>query len=243
MKATKKTEKEERSDTMLTKEKNTQENTSNIESQPETTTDIEKQTETSTNIEEQTETTTAEQLPEMDIKEKSGVKTGRQSETTSDVQPERAPCEHPEATIEIQDESTNDENPGKNGPFTGASNNITWDVDEIDDTTRILVERMIEDLREEMSKGEISRQMMESILHAINYERDIAQAGHDGEVRGRNARIEEFLNTQQEGDGIHQFGQTVVRPSQPIPYSVIGGLSTADKMTIWERGNEKRVKY
>ncbi len=218
---------------MLTKEKNTQENTSNIESQPETTTDIEKQTETST----------AEQLPEMGIREKSDVKTGRQSETTTDVQPERAPCEHPDATIEAQDETTTDGNPGKDSPFTGASNNITWDADEIDDTTRILVERMIEDLREEMSKGEISRQMMESILHAINYERDIAQAGHDGEVRGRNARIEEFLNTQQEGDGIHQFGQTVVRPSHSIPYSVIGGLSAADKMTIWERGNEKRVKY
>lgn len=233
MKATKKTEKEERSDTMLTKEKNTQENTSNIESQPETTTDIE----------EQTETTTAEQLPEMGIREKSDVKTGRQSETTTDVQPETAPSDHPEATIEAQDETTTGENPGKDSPFTGASNNITWDADEIDDATRILVERMIEELREEMSKGEISRQMMESILHAINYERDLAQADHDGEVRGRNARIEEFLNTQQEGDGIHQFGQTVVRPSHSIPYSVIGGLSAADKMTIWERGNEKRVKY
>ncbi len=243
MKATKKTEKEERSDTMLTKEKNIPANTSTIESQPETYTDIEEQTETSTDIEEQTETSTAEQLPEMGIREKSDVKTGRQSEATTDVQPETAPSDHPEATIEAQDETTTGEYPGKESPFTGASNNIMWDADEIDDATRILVERMIKDLREEMSKGEISRQMMESILHAINYERDLAQADHDGEVRGRNARIEEFLNTQQEGDGIHQFGQTVVKPSHSIPYSVIGGLSAADKMTIWERGNEKRVKY
>ena len=39
-------------------------------------------------------------------------------------------------------------------------------------------------------------------MKAINHDSDVEIAGHEGEVRGKNTKIEENLRKQKKGDGI-----------------------------------------
>lgn len=95
----------------------------------------------------------------------------------------------------------------------------------------------------EMDKGQISDETLKQLVHALHYDRDMAQAGHDGEVRGRNTRIDEWFDQRRGVADIHNLGNaaTPSRPSPPL--SVIGGLTAADRSSIWERGHEKRVRH
>ena len=105
------------------------------------------------------------------------------------------------------------------------------------------VTALLTDILSGMDKGQISEETLQQLVHAIHYDRDMAQAGHDGEVRGRNARIDEWLNQRHSAADIHNLGNTAT-PSRPSPpLSVIGGLTAADRTTIWERGHEKRVRH
>ena len=81
----------------------------------------------------------------------------------------------------------------------------------------------------------------ESVLNALHYDRDVAQAGIDGEVRGRNTRIEELFEQRRKVADIHVLNGAAASVSPTPPPNILGGLTAADRQTIWERGNEKRV--
>jgi hypothetical protein len=49
--------------------------------------------------------------------------------------------------------------------------------------------------------GKFSRESLESAWKSLNYDADVEEAGIDGEVRGRNAKIDEKLRKRDEGDG------------------------------------------
>lgn len=50
--------------------------------------------------------------------------------------------------------------------------------------------------------GKFTPETIEMALHAINHDNDVAAAGAEGEIRGRNAKIEERLRKHMQGDGI-----------------------------------------
>lgn len=92
--------------------------------------------------------------------------------------------------------------------------------------------------------GKFSPEVIEMALKAQNYDNDVAQAEAEGEVKGRNAKIEEKLRTKGRGDGTAQLdgkngrvGATSV-PSMGAIDRYGDGMSN-----IWERGGEKRKKY
>lgn len=92
--------------------------------------------------------------------------------------------------------------------------------------------------------GKFSPEVVEMALKAQNYDNDVAQAEAEGEVKGRNARIEEKLRVKGRGDGTAQLdgkngrvGATSV-PSMGAIDRYGDGMSN-----IWERGGEKRKKY
>lgn len=56
--------------------------------------------------------------------------------------------------------------------------------------------------------GKFSRETIENALHSINRDSDIENARSEGEIAGRNARIEERLRRYDAGDGLPNIGGT-----------------------------------
>lgn len=54
--------------------------------------------------------------------------------------------------------------------------------------------------------GKFTPENIDMAMKAINHDEDVANAGDEGEIRGKNARIEERLRKQQAGDGIPVLG-------------------------------------
>ena len=91
--------------------------------------------------------------------------------------------------------------------------------------------------------GKFSPETIEMIIKAQHYDNDVAQAGVEGEVRGKNAKVTETLRKPTRGDGTAQLdgknGGGRRRQSMPD----LGAIDRyADgNMSIFERGGEKRT--
>lgn len=90
--------------------------------------------------------------------------------------------------------------------------------------------------------GKFSKESVLMTLKAINHDVDVEQADREGEVRGRNAKIEEKLRKQRRSDGTAQLGG-----SNNVKREARVDLGALDRnygsSNIWERGGEKRKKY
>lgn len=114
---------------------------------------------------------------------------------------------------------------------------------QLEPTERMAVGDLLNHLLHALGDGKLDKASLQLLRRAINYDRDMAQAAREGEVKGRNARIEEFLKQHRPASEIHQLGGTATVASPAPPHHIIGGLSAADRSTIWERGHEKRVRH
>lgn len=91
--------------------------------------------------------------------------------------------------------------------------------------------------------GKFSPETIEMAIKAQNYDNDVAQAGEEGEVRGKNAKITETLRKPTRGDGTAQLdgknGGGRRRPALPD----MGAIERFGEgnMNIFERGGEKRT--
>lgn len=91
--------------------------------------------------------------------------------------------------------------------------------------------------------GKIAPQSIEMMLKAKNYDADIEQAQLEGEVAGRNAKIEEKLRKGKKGDGtVPLNSRNEGREDQPK--RDLGALNRYDdgNKSIFERGGEKRIQ-
>lgn len=93
--------------------------------------------------------------------------------------------------------------------------------------------------------GKFTTQTIQMAAKALHHDADVQMAGEDGEVRGRNAKIDERLRKRSQGDGVSALdGQN--RPATPAkPQRSLGALERASdeaSMNIWERGGENRRK-
>ena len=93
-------------------------------------------------------------------------------------------------------------------------------------------------------EGKYSVDDVRVVLKGLGYDGDVAQASHVGEVRGRNARINEKLRRGSRGDGLANLEGTNNRESGVLrPNPDLGALGTMGTSgDIWSRGGEKRVK-
>mgnify|MGYP003376846291 FL=1 len=88
--------------------------------------------------------------------------------------------------------------------------------------------------------GKFSKESVLMALKAMNYDADVEEANHAGEVKGRNTKIEEKLRRNRAGDGTADLagknggGQGNMMPDLGAAGRYNGGGS------IWERGGEKR---
>ncbi len=92
--------------------------------------------------------------------------------------------------------------------------------------------------------GKFTRESILMATKAIQYDGAVEQADQEGEVRGRNAKIEEKLRQGSRGDGTADLqGKNGGGQSPPMPD--LGALDRYDDgaKNIFERGGEKRTKY
>lgn len=91
--------------------------------------------------------------------------------------------------------------------------------------------------------GKFSPETIEMIIKAQNYDNDVAQAGEEGEVRGKNTKVKETLRKPTRGDGTAQLdgknGGGRRRQSMP-DMGAIDRYSDGN-LNIFERGGEKRT--
>ena len=87
--------------------------------------------------------------------------------------------------------------------------------------------------------GKFTPESIRMAIKAINHDTDVEVADREGEVRGRNAKIEEKLRTQGQGDGTANLsGKNGGGQSRQMPN--LGALGRVEETDIWKRGGEKR---
>lgn len=92
--------------------------------------------------------------------------------------------------------------------------------------------------------GKISMETIDMINKAISHDEDVASAAHEGEVRGRNAKISEKLRKRNASDGTAALdGKSA--PARSVEAPSMGALDRYNDGLddIWSRGGEKRRKY
>ena len=92
--------------------------------------------------------------------------------------------------------------------------------------------------------GKISRDAMEMAIKALNYDEAVATAEHEGEVRGKNTKVQETLRKQKAGDGTAALAGQNKQAAQKPPRPSLGALENYGEgnKNIWERGGENRKR-
>ena len=102
---------------------------------------------------------------------------------------------------------------------------------------------LLKDIFNNMLVGKYTRDMLDMAFKSLNHDADVAVAAEDGEVRGRNAKIEEKMRKRGMGDGVAALdGANNV--AKVAPKKDMGALDRfdADMQDIWSRGGENRKK-
>ena len=76
----------------------------------------------------------------------------------------------------------------------------------VPDETRADVRAMLAEIAGELESGEISEATLTLLLRGIDYEKDLAHAAAEGEIRGRNETIREDMLMEEESDGLPHPG-------------------------------------
>lgn len=90
--------------------------------------------------------------------------------------------------------------------------------------------------------GKFTTEVIEMAIKAQNYDNAVEEAQQEGEVRGRNTKIEEKLRKPSRGDGTAQLDGKNGGQRKRSPTPDLGALECYGdgNMTIFERGGEKR---
>ena len=75
--------------------------------------------------------------------------------------------------------------------------------------------------------GKFTPETIEMAMKAINHDADVTEASYEGEVRGRNTKIDETLRKRQSGDGVANLGGKNNIPTQK--QNRIGVFALADE--------------
>ena len=90
--------------------------------------------------------------------------------------------------------------------------------------------------------GKFSAESIRMAMNAINHDADVAVAAREGEVKGRNTKIEERLRRRGRSDGTASLEGKNGGGGKARDMPDLGALSRYDEggQTIWERGGERR---
>lgn len=108
--------------------------------------------------------------------------------------------------------------------------------DEIDKAVELLMT-----IAKDGILGKFSRESVLMAIKAINHEADVEVARTEGEILGRNTKIEEKLRKDAKTDGTANLdGKNAGSTPRNMPD--MGALDRyANNLSVWERGGEKRI--
>lgn len=93
---------------------------------------------------------------------------------------------------------------------------------------------------DDLRVGMITPEIAEMFLKANNYDNDVDEARTEGEIAGKNAKIDKVLKLKSRGDGTPSLqGGNNIAEENPIK---IEGALGREKQDIWEAGNPKRIR-
>lgn len=114
-----------------------------------------------------------------------------------------------------------------------------WSDEQVDKVMGFLVNIMKDGIL-----GKFSRESIEMASKAINHDANVEEAAHEGEIRGRNAKIDEKLRKKSHNDGTANLSGKNGGSSSQRQMPDLGAISRYDgNQSIWERGGEKRTAY
>ena len=91
--------------------------------------------------------------------------------------------------------------------------------------------------------GKFTEEMITAFIKAKNHDTDVADAAHEGEVRGKNSKYVKNLELRKKGDGTADLDSANAESKPTDKQPNLGALGRASRRgNIWERGNEKRTR-
>lgn len=108
-----------------------------------------------------------------------------------------------------------------------------------EETTNKLVGQLIS-VANDVIQGKFTKEALDMFRLAANHDQDVEDAAHEAEVRGRNANIAKNLRLKKKGDGTADLEGAGAEHRRSMPDADLGALG-AQKRSIWEVGNEKRI--
>ncbi len=91
-------------------------------------------------------------------------------------------------------------------------------------------------------RGKFTKETLDLFRLAANHDQDVADAAHEGEVKGKNSKHQERLKLRKKDDGTANLDSATAenKPSDNQPdFGALGRV--ARRGNIWERGGEKRT--
>lgn len=82
--------------------------------------------------------------------------------------------------------------------------------------------------------GKFSPALFDAACKSKNYDKDIASASHEGEVRGKNTKFDEELRKPSKGDGMPQLGSRSGGNAPQRPQ--VAGALGREKKSVWDQG-------
>ena len=154
-----------------------------------------------------------------------------EAQASQEVEEAQASTNEAEATIPLITE-------------TEVEDNTRWHLpvrsEDISEDDYQAASAIISTIEREIAAGAISNETIAQLLKSVVFDRSVAIAHHEGEVAGRNQRIDEYMQERRKEKELPDLGRSPIQPRSTLPHTMIGGLSAADRKSIWERGNEKR---
>lgn len=101
-------------------------------------------------------------------------------------------------------------------------------------------------IADDLYMGIIKKETLDLLAKANNYDQAVLDAENEGEVRGKNAKIDERLRKRSASDGtvaLGGAGGAMAQSSRRPELGALDRLGGEGNKTIWERGNEKRTRY
>lgn len=108
-----------------------------------------------------------------------------------------------------------------------------------DEETNAVFENILA-VEDDLKVGKITPEIFDMFMKAEKYDTDVDEARTEGEIAGKNAKIDKVLKLKSRGDGTPslQGGNNIVDES---PVKIEGALGR-EKQDIWEAGNPKRIR-
>lgn len=110
-----------------------------------------------------------------------------------------------------------------------------------EDTTNELVGKLMV-VANDVIRGKFTKEALELFRMAKNHDQDVADAAHEGEVRGKNTKHMQNLQLRKKGDGIADLDSATADANQTDNQPELGAIGRMTRRgNIWDRSGEKRI--